>query len=107
MSQSVIVVPCYNESDRLDVRRFVGFARSHDAFKLLFVNDGSTDDTSDCLHRMQREAAESIVVRDMPKNCGKAIPFMRSSSRSSISSTARWWLLKCSRAPTSVTGAAS
>ena len=45
MARAVIVVPCYNEAERLDARRFDEFVRRHDCADLLFVNDGSRDDT--------------------------------------------------------------
>ena len=42
----VIVVPCFNEADRLDEATFLDYASDHSNVRFLFVNDGSTDATA-------------------------------------------------------------
>jgi dolichyl-phosphate beta-glucosyltransferase len=66
----VIVVPCYNEADRIDVDGFAQFTRS-DLASLLFVDDGSTDSTCSVLEKL---AAELPLVDVLPlgSNRGKA-----------------------------------
>lgn len=70
-----LVVPCYNESQRLDTSEYVSFLRSAPAgFRLIFVNDGSTDSTLAVLQRLQSEAGcekRAIVLPKSP-NAGKA-----------------------------------
>ncbi len=66
----VIVVPCYNEERRLDEQVFVQVARTGQV-RLLFVDDGSTDDTARILHRMAGRS-EAIEVLRMGANAGKA-----------------------------------
>ncbi len=66
----VVVVPCYNEEDRLDESAFRKLAE-HDGLRLLFVDDGSTDGTSKVLARLQEQTG-SIGVRILPVNSGKA-----------------------------------
>jgi dolichyl-phosphate beta-glucosyltransferase len=66
-----IVVPCYNESARLDTAAFLAYAASHPEVQLVFVNDGSKDDTLDVLRRMQA-ADPSIEILDKSPNGGKA-----------------------------------
>jgi hypothetical protein len=41
MNRVVIVVPCFDEADRLDGAAFADFARNHPDVGFLFVNDGS------------------------------------------------------------------
>ncbi len=40
-----VVVPCFDEAERLDPEAFLGFAARHPNVRFLFVDDGSRDDT--------------------------------------------------------------
>jgi len=69
-----VVVPCYNESQRLNVVEYTRFLRSVPAgFRLVFVDDGSRDNTLEILYAIQREVGEACAVV-LPKkpNAGKA-----------------------------------
>ncbi len=57
---AVIVVPCFNEARRIDERAFLGLAATGQV-RLLFVDDGSTDDTGRILTRMA-ETSQGIEV---------------------------------------------
>ena len=48
--QLILVVPCYNEAARLQEAAFLDFVRRREDARLLFVDDGSTDDTAECWH---------------------------------------------------------
>ncbi|HLM95016.1 MAG TPA: glycosyltransferase [Acidimicrobiales bacterium] len=67
---TVIVVPCYNEQRRLDEQAFVEMARTRQV-RLLFVDDGSTDDTARILTRMAHASA-AIEVLPLHANGGKS-----------------------------------
>ena len=71
MSTCVVVVPCYNESDRLDREAFAEFA-SRTGVELLFVDDGSTDDTLQLLNSLAARCPAHIHVHPLPANVGKA-----------------------------------
>ena len=45
MARVTIIVPCYNEAERLDWQRFKAFTCNEHEVVFLFVNDGSTDAT--------------------------------------------------------------
>jgi putative flippase GtrA len=66
-----IVVPCYQEGKRLDRQAFADFVRASNDISLLFVNDGSTDDTSRVLAELRAEAPEKIQVIELATNQGK------------------------------------
>jgi dolichyl-phosphate beta-glucosyltransferase len=66
----VVVVPCYNEACRLDEPAYLELAASG-RIHLLFVDDGSTDDTCSVLERLARASAR-IDVLTLPRNQGKA-----------------------------------
>jgi dolichyl-phosphate beta-glucosyltransferase len=72
MSRTILVIPCYNEAERLDAARFCEFVASSPDVELLFVNDGSTDGTLRVLRDMERNDPERIGVFDLPRNVGKA-----------------------------------
>lgn len=68
--KSVIVVPCFNESARLDVGEFVALVERSRDLALLFVDDGSTDETPRILETMSGH--ERITVLTLSRNVGKA-----------------------------------
>ncbi len=67
-----IIIPCYNEANRIDQQAFVDFALKNDDYHIFFVNDGSTDDTIAVLDKMKDQAPHAISVIDVKKNAGKA-----------------------------------
>lgn len=68
----VVVVPCYNEAERLDTAAFRSFVDVTPWAQVLFVNDGSTDTTHDVLRRLCRSRPYQMTLLDMPSNGGKA-----------------------------------
>lgn len=72
MSTCCIVIPCYNEAGRIKPDRFRAFLKSHNHFSLLFVDDGSTDETLTLLKSFQDEWAARWQVMKLPENAGKA-----------------------------------
>jgi dolichyl-phosphate beta-glucosyltransferase len=67
-----LVVPCYNEADRLDPERFLQFVTTHPGVQLVMVDDGSVDATGAILERMRAAAPESVTtLRHSPRR-GKA-----------------------------------
>lgn len=66
-----VVVPCYNEARRLDVSKFADFARRSNDLELIFVNDGSSDDTLTRICEVYEHASESVNVLSLTPNCGK------------------------------------
>lgn len=73
MSPSMtIIVPCYNEEERLDSCKFTSFINDNPQVKFLFVDDGSTDKTLELLKALSTTAPEFADVYSLPKNMGKA-----------------------------------
>lgn len=71
--QSAIVVPCYNEAARLRFNEFESFLDSDQRHSsLIFVDDGSTDETAAVLEGIRKGREERVVVLRQPVNRGKA-----------------------------------
>lgn len=72
-AQSAIVVPCYNESARLRVTEFENFLDSDQLNGvLIFVNDGSRDQTAAVLEHIRKGHEGRVVVLEQAVNRGKA-----------------------------------
>ena len=57
---TTIVVPCYNEAGRLRSEVFLDFARDTPDTHLLFVNDGSTDETLEILNGLRTSLPNQV-----------------------------------------------
>jgi glycosyltransferase involved in cell wall biosynthesis len=68
----VLVVPCYNEEQRLPVDAFRAFSVDGARVELLFVNDGSTDGTLRLLEALVREDPSRFSLLNLSRNSGKA-----------------------------------
>jgi dolichyl-phosphate beta-glucosyltransferase len=67
-----IIVPCYNEGKRLAVEAFEKFILKNDGFALLFVNDGSSDNTQAVIDLLVEKIPDQIFSCQLAKNSGKA-----------------------------------
>ena len=64
-----VIVPCYNEYDRLPLDDFLAFGKNHPEFFFLFVDDGSTDGTGSLI---KPHCNRQIQLLTLPTNSGKA-----------------------------------
>ncbi|GGD11675.1 transcriptional regulator [Hyunsoonleella pacifica] len=67
-----VVIPCYNEEERLLSKEFIDFVDSNLGYHLCFVNDGSKDNTLEVLNNLQKGRETNISVYNCEKNGGKA-----------------------------------
>lgn len=70
--RTVWVVPCYNEAARLDADAFHELVGHDDGIHLLFVDDGSLDDTVQQLEALRAGNATRVSVMPLGRNHGKA-----------------------------------
>jgi glycosyltransferase involved in cell wall biosynthesis len=70
--ETVIIVPCFNEAERLDVASFGKFATACEAVRFVMVNDGSRDETLSVLKTLEARYPSAFDVLDLGENCGKA-----------------------------------
>jgi glycosyltransferase involved in cell wall biosynthesis len=67
-----IVVPCYNEAARLRPDVFVEALGRYPWLHLLFVDDGSKDDTRTVLEQLVKRVPGRATAVSLPANAGKA-----------------------------------
>ena len=67
-----VVIPCYNEEERLLSKEFIDYIDKNSGYHLCFVNDGSKDKTLEVLQDLQKGREDFITVYDCEKNGGKA-----------------------------------
>ncbi|MDO7136589.1 response regulator [Algibacter lectus] len=67
-----VVIPCYDEEERLLSKEFTDYISTNTGYHLCFVNDGSKDDTLRVLNDLRKGREDFITVYDCEKNGGKA-----------------------------------
>lgn len=67
-----VVIPCYNEEERLLSKEFINYIDKNTGYHLCFVNDGSKDRTLEVLKTLQKGREDFITVYNCEKNGGKA-----------------------------------
>ena len=72
MPDVCLVVPCYNEEQRLPVAALLVFLDSHPHVSLCLVDDGSRDGTLAVLRTLQAQRPERVLVVPVSPNGGKA-----------------------------------
>lgn len=72
MPRAVVVVPCYNEANRLNLPAIQDFGRRSRAAELLFVNDGSRDETRELIEHLHASNPSRFGRLHLAKNGGKA-----------------------------------
>ncbi len=66
-----IVIPCYNEEQRLDAERILGLPQADPQLHLFLVDDGSRDGTRQLLHRIRDQLPAQVHVVALDVNGGK------------------------------------
>ncbi len=69
---ALLVVPCYNEASRLKLSAFDDYIAGYPTSRILFVDDGSKDQTADVIGEFCRSHADRAQLLSLPRNAGKA-----------------------------------
>lgn len=70
--QLVVIIPCYNEYERLDVLKYSSFLKDYPDTFICFVNDASSDKTGVKLKTLKNAFQNQVEVIQNSKNAGKA-----------------------------------
>lgn len=69
MSDSVVIIPTYNEKENIETMVRKVFSLSKD-FHLLIIDDGSPDGTADIIKRLQQEFSEKLFLEERKGKLG-------------------------------------
>ncbi|MBF0429148.1 MAG: glycosyltransferase [Magnetococcales bacterium] len=72
LPKTILVIPCYNEADRLNLDAFQNALAWHPDLILIFVDDGSRDETLEKLHGLASTQPDRVRVMHHSPNRGKA-----------------------------------
>ena len=72
MQKTAIIIPCYNEADRLKCDSILKFAKANNEIYFIIVNDGSTDNTWQVITELAKVSNGQIISLDLETNLGKA-----------------------------------
>lgn len=72
MQKTILIIPCYNEAERILAEAFVQAAVDDPALAFLFVDDGSTDSTRSQLVQLCARRPKQMAVLALTHNVGKA-----------------------------------
>jgi glycosyltransferase involved in cell wall biosynthesis len=86
---TLVVIPCFNEARRLRVESFVEFLDATPSAGLVFVNDGSTDDTETLLKKLEASRPNAVRVTSLQRNVGKA-EAVRTGMNTALAGTSRY-----------------
>lgn len=67
-----IVIPCYNEENRISMDEYSIFLDKNQSILICFVNDGSSDTTLSVLKILKKKHYNQIDILSLEKNLGKA-----------------------------------
>jgi len=68
----VIIIPCYNEADRLDTNKFIDYLSQNTHLHFIFVDDGSTDNTRKIINQLISKYNSLVSLLTNETNKGKA-----------------------------------
>lgn len=68
---TIVVVPCYNEAERLPKQQFLDFAAENPEIGFVLVDDGSSDGTRAILESLREVGPGSFRVLALSRNVGK------------------------------------
>lgn len=67
-----IIIPCYNEEERLNLNALGSYLRAAQDYQIVLVNDGSIDDTEMVCNKLLANYPHQVQVISLEKNSGKA-----------------------------------
>jgi glycosyltransferase involved in cell wall biosynthesis len=72
VNQPTIVIPCCNQTRRLEAPEFERFARSQDGFRFVLVDDGGSDGSAEVLEGLRDHLPEHFDPLRLERSRGEA-----------------------------------
>ena len=67
-----LIIPCYNEADRLDAKKFTEYLLQNTHVHFFFIDDGSTDNTILIINGIISKFSKNVTILRNDSNKGKA-----------------------------------
>ena len=64
MSKTAIIIPCFNESKRLNIKSFSSFMKRNSLVDIYFYDDGSSDSTLNILIQLEKKFNNCFVFKN-------------------------------------------
>ena len=73
----VIIIPCYNEADRLDTNKFIDYLSQNSHLHFIFVDDCSTDNTNLIINQLilKYNSLVSLLINETNKGKAESVRF--------------------------------
>ena len=68
----LIIIPCFNEYERLPIKDIESFLKQHKNIKIIFSDDASTDNTLKLLEKIRFDFNDQVSIYKLKINKGKA-----------------------------------
>ena len=72
MKNLCVIIPCFNEENRIQKNLFLKFLNDYPKNRIVFINDGSNDNTFTILNYLKAKKGDQVIILDNKKNLGKA-----------------------------------
>tara|TARA_B100000963_G_scaffold297131_1_gene268489 strand:- start:37701 stop:38429 length:729 start_codon:yes stop_codon:yes gene_type:complete len=72
MKNLCVIIPCFNEENRIKKNLFLKFLNDYPNNRIVFVNDGSNDNTFTILSYFKVKKRDQVIILNNKKNLGKA-----------------------------------
>ncbi len=72
MKNLCVIIPCFNEENRIQKNLFIKFLNDYPRNRIVFINDGSNDNTFTILSYLKAKKSDQIIILNNKKNLGKA-----------------------------------
>ena len=72
MKNLCVIIPCFNEENRIQKNLFIKFLNDYPRNRIVFINDGSNDNTFTILNYLKTKKSDQVIILNNKKNLGKA-----------------------------------
>ena len=72
MKNLCVIIPCFNEENRIQKNLFLKFLNDYPKNRIVFINDGSNDNTFRILNYLKAKKSDQVVILNNKKKLRKS-----------------------------------